>query len=171
MLVALTIPRWHRAPVPVSHVVLVVSVLSALLAVSLRLGLRPLQAPPTSAQLGIATLIGAIAAPFLFAILPIAGSDVQHLPGVSDTSATAWCFGIGAFVGVLVVVGLRALDRGAHGSRSAALFAAAAGGLAANVALELHCALTVRSHLVIGHAGVALALLLAYGLFPRRGER
>jgi len=44
-----------------------------------------------------------------------------------------------------------------------AFVAAAAGGLAANLALELHCPIHAPAHLLLGHASVGFALTLVYG--------
>ncbi|HVU02214.1 MAG TPA: hypothetical protein VHE30_10690 [Polyangiaceae bacterium] len=164
-------PRWHHAEVPVARVALVVSVLLSLLAVALRLALRPLQAPAPAPSVGmLGFLLGALA-PVVFALLPVGGPAVSEPPGVSPGRAIAWCFGAGAIVGGLAVALLRALDRGAHGSSGAALLAATAGGLVANTVLELHCAITDRTHLLLAHAGVALAIVLVYGILFRPRPR
>lgn len=161
------LPRGRFAPMPMDRVVLVVTVLAALLALALRLGLRPLQAAAPSAALSLVGFVGGVVAPFLFALGPTP-APFYGIPGITFAQMTVGCFVIGSVTGALVVVALWALDRGGHRSREAALFAATAGGLAANAALELHCPATDLPHLVLGHASVALALVLAYGAIPRR---
>ena len=161
-LVAVTMPRTRFAPLPADRVVLVVTVLAALLAVALRLGLRPLQVAPPGTALSVVGFVAGLVAPFLFALGP-SPSPFGDIPGVTFVQATVGCFVLGALVGGFVVVGLRLLDRGGHRSREAALFAATAGGLAANAALELHCPATAPAHLLLGHASVALVLVLVYG--------
>lgn len=163
--IAVTMPRGRFAPVPMNRVVLVVSVLGALLALTLRFGLRPLQTPPPAPMVALACFLGGLIAPFLFALGP--SMEAIDLPNASVAGARG-CFYVGAAIGALVIVALRALDRGAHRSRNAALFAATAGGLAANAALELHCPSTAPAHLLLGHASVALALVLVYGAFSRQ---
>ena len=112
--------------------------------------------------LALVGFVAGLVAPFLFALGP-SPSPFGDIPGVTFVQATVGCFVLGALVGGFVVVGLRLLDRGGHRSREAALFAATAGGLAANAALELHCPATAPAHLLLGHASVALVLVLVYG--------
>lgn len=169
-LIGVTLPRGRFAPMPIDRVVLVVTVLGALLALTLRLGLRPLQAAPPSAGLSLACVVGGLLLPFLFALVPFS-TKVAGIPGVSFARITSGCFFLGATAGTLVVVALRALDRGAHGSRSAVLLAATAGGLTASAALELHCPATAPAHLLLGHATVALVLVLVYGAVSRQSAR
>jgi hypothetical protein len=169
-IIGVTLPRGRFAPWPMSRVVLVVSVLAALLALTLRFGLRPLQAAPPPVGLSVACFAAGLLAPFLFALGPFP-TRFEGIPGVSFAEATSGCFVLGGVTGALVVLALRALDRGGHRSREPALFAAAAGGLAANAALELHCPATAPAHLLLGHATVALTLVLAYGVLWRQRAR
>jgi hypothetical protein len=163
--IAVTLPRGRFAPVPMNRVVLVVTVMGALLALTLRLGLRPLQVPPPPPRVAIACFLGGLLAPSLFAFGP--SMEAVDTPSAGIAGARG-CFFIGAAIGALVVIALRVLDRGAHRSRGAALFAATAGGLAANAALELHCPSTAPVHLLLGHASVALVLVLVYGSLSRQ---
>ncbi|HEX7668562.1 MAG TPA: hypothetical protein VF395_03215, partial [Polyangiaceae bacterium] len=167
--IGVTLPRSRFGPMPPSRVVLVVTVLAAVLALTLRLALRPLQAAPLSRTLSGVCFAAGLVLPLLFAAGPFP-TEFALSPGVSFVSAALGCFLLGAITGGLVVVLLRALDRGAHGSRRMALLAATAGGLAANAALELHCPVTAPAHLLVGHAAVALALVLFYGAFTRQSS-
>ena len=64
---------------------------------------------------------------------------------------------------------LRAFERQRE---PAFLWAAGAGAVAANLVLQLHCPVTARGHLLLGHFGVALiALLAALLLGARRAKR
>jgi hypothetical protein len=77
------------------------------------------------------------------------------------------CLAIGLAIGALFYGVLALLDRG--GSYRAPAMAVAS-GLAANLALQLHCPVTAPLHMVVGHLGVAL-LLVAAALFLRGRSR
>ena len=159
--IAVAAPRAARGPVPTEHVLLVVTVLSTLLAVALRFGLRPCNAHRRVLGVLLAGLGAALLAPVVCAFLPSAVST--GIPeGVSSLHAASRCFATGVLSGAAVIAALFALDRGEHRSPTVALLAAAAGGLVANAALELHCAVTAPAHLLLGHASVSLALAVAY---------
>jgi hypothetical protein len=168
---ALATPRAAYGPVPVTRVVLVVTVLATLLALAVRLGLRPVQAPPVRRGAVVGSFLAGLLSPLVFALLPRSGPVVEVGAGIGDATAMLVCFALGLAPGVLVVLALRWLDRLGHGSRSAALLAAAAGGLAGNAALELHCPVTAPVHLLLGHATVGFALAAGYALVHRRGRR
>jgi len=138
---------------------LVMTTLAVGLAVALRLGLRPLQEPPPGRDWVRAVLGGSLGLPVVLALLPSAVPD----PVLPFAAAAGKCLALGAILGSCVVVAMRALDRGGHASPRVAFVAAAAGGLAANLALELHCPIHAPAHLLLGHASVGFALTLAYG--------
>jgi hypothetical protein len=169
--VAIEMPRSAFGPVPTARVVLVVTVLSALLALTLRLGLRALHTLPPSRRAVLVTFAAAFAAPFAFALLPAAGPAMAVGGSSGAVRASLGCFVIGAATGALLVVSLWALDRGAHRSRDIVLLAAAGGGLVGNAALELHCPATSPGHLLLGHASIGLVLAAAYLLARRRTFR
>lgn len=167
LLTLLLTPRTNFAPLPVLRVVLAVTVLSVLVLAVVRLGLRPLQTPQPRPTAVTFALIVALGVPVLFSVLPtteVARVDVP-VPGVPQSVAIGVCFAFGAFVAALLVMSLRILDRGAHESRVSALLAAAAGGLAGNLALELHCPVTNPAHLLSGHATIGFVFVAAYALF------
>lgn len=164
---AVGIPRTRFAPIPVERIVVVLGALSVLAAMLLRVGLRPahVPAPPDRSLLAI---IGAgLLLPVATALLPAGAHSFDHYVQYTQTQATVGCFIIGAFTGVLVLLVLRVLDRHAHDSRPAGVLAAVTGGVAGNLALELHCPITAPAHLLLGHATVGLMLVLAYG-FARK---
>jgi len=66
-----------------------------------------------------------------------------------------------------VLLAARLLDRGAHAGLGRRLLAAAAAGLAADLALELHCPIDDPGHLLAGHAAVGVALAAACALLRR----
>lgn len=159
-------PRSRFAPFPLERMALVAPVLAVLAIALARLALRPLQEPAASRR-WIAVALGmALGVPVLFALLPTVPPLVA-VPGIPPEVATRVCFAAGAMVGLLVLVALRALDRGSSPSFSL-LIAAGAGGVAASLALELHCPITAASHLLLGHASVGVVLVAAGALFVAR---
>jgi hypothetical protein len=150
-------PRSRLAPVPITRVVVVVSVLSVLFALAVRLVLRPMQSPPASRRTLSLSLLAGLAVPFVFAAIP----QETHASAAFGSSALR-CFLIGGALGAGLLGLLFAFDRGELSARSTGFLAAAAGGLAANAALELHCASTDPLHLVLGHATIGVALLALY---------
>lgn len=166
LLTIVVTPRTQFAPLPLVRVVLTVSVLSVLLIALVRLGLRPLQAPPSRRIAVTFAIAVALVVPVLFSVLPTpeAGRVDVPVPGVPPAVATGVCFVLGALTAALLVLALRILDRGAHGSRISALLAGAAGGLAGNLTLELHCPVTNPAHLLPGHATIGFVFVAAYAL-------
>jgi hypothetical protein len=133
-----------------------------------RLALRPLHVAPPSNTVTRVAVIAAFGLPILLAFLPVPPDlRVTEAPHHSHAAAAFGCFALGAAAGALLVAALRALDRGAHAARRSAIFAAAAGGLAGNLALALHCSINSIEHLLLGHATVVLALVFGYSLFRR----
>ena len=127
---------------------------------SLRLALRPVyQAPAPSWLLPLIASLSlcGLAAVYMMPALP--ALDAAHVPEPGLDAAlhlAAPCLGIGLLI-TLGLVGLWwLLDRG--GARRG-LAAAAAAGLTANLALQLHCPITAPGHLLLGHLGVALVIL------------
>lgn len=166
LLTVVVTPRTDFAPLPVLRVVLTVSVLSVMVLAVVRLGLRPLQTPLPRRTAVMFVLAIALGVPVLLCVLPTpetARVDVP-VPGVPQSVAIGVCFAFGALTAALLVLALRILDRGAHESRMSALLAAAAGGLAGNLALELHCPVTNPVHLLPGHATIGFVFVAAYGL-------
>ncbi len=167
-LVAALMPRTHFAKVPVERAALVLASLAVLLALSIRFELRPLQLPPPSPRTKAGLFVGGLLLPIAFAFLPVPESlAFTRYTQITDQQATIGCFIIGCVTGALFVAGLSALDRGKLRSRRAALFAGVMGGVAGNLALELHCPITSPAHLLLGHATVGFALLFACALLPR----
>jgi hypothetical protein len=72
------------------------------------------------------------------------------------------CFPLGLLVATCLVGLLRLLDRSAHRSGGTALLAVGAGGIAANLALMLHCADARVEHVLPVHASIGIILALIY---------
>lgn len=129
--------------------------------VALMFSLRPLhQAPmPPLAQ---SLLVGG---PIVLAL----GLSLWPTASVQATATDALrgaipCLMYGLAVAVPVYVVTRILDRG---SRLTGLLAALAAGLSANVVLMTHCPTAGPDHMVLGHFGVIVGLLLAYAAWSR----
>ncbi len=73
-----------------------------------------------------------------------------------------YCFFIGSAVGWSLVLLLRALDRGGHEDRTAALLAVGVASLATNLALQFDCPETGAAHRFTCHATIGLSLGLQY---------
>jgi hypothetical protein len=158
-------PRSKYGPVAIERVLLTVSVFAVLVLAVARVVLRPFQAPEATRRALWLAGIGALAVPVLFALLP-AGESFAHLP---HHVAFGTCFFGGLATGAVFVAALHLLHREHRAARSTALLAAAAGGLAGNLALELHCPITTSEHLLASHASVGFALVLGIWLV-RRGR-
>jgi len=132
--------------------------------------LRPLYLPPAPSWLTRGLVVLGVLAPFAIALW--SGSmPAPDAPGGFAARYGVSCFAMGAGIGVALLLVARALDRGGHRAAPGALLAAAAAGLAANVALDLHCASLELGHLAVGHAGVAVVLVAAYAMIRRAGGR
>jgi hypothetical protein len=80
---------------------------------------------------------------------PAAGADL--------ISTALRCFSFGVAITLPVFLVSRLLDQ--RVTRAAALLSAAAAGLTANLALQLHCPITSPAHLVAGHCTVAFVFI------------
>ncbi len=142
-------------------------VVSALFAVALVLGvdgaLRVLGRPqPRPALLASASLC-VLVMPFLVASLPppvdlhpasLEGAGADFAPSALK------CFLYGVLISLAPALLLWLTSRDDRPPLSVVLFAAGAAGIAANLALHAHCAITHPGHLLVGHATVGLCWLL-----------
>jgi hypothetical protein len=163
---------WSRradfAVYPAPALLVAVGSSCLLLGALLAIGLRPLQRALSPRWQRYALTAAALALPVILAARPQAHLD--HPLSVAGTGAdflprAAACFSYGSLLAIPLVVLCWALDRGEHRSLPNALLAAAAAGIGANLALELHCPITHPLHLLAGHASVGLALVVGYALF------
>jgi hypothetical protein len=160
--------RPDLAVYPVGRMLAVILVAGGAVAASLLLALRPSHRPPppswaapASAGLGLLGLVVVYMQPALPEL------DPAHAPASGLESAlhqAAPCLGIGLLIAFALYALWSLLDRG--GARRG-LAAAAAAGLTANLALQLHCPITAPAHLLLGHLSVAL-VILAVALVARR---
>ncbi len=71
------------------------------------------------------------------------------------------CLGYGVAIAVPILLVAGVLDRGEHRGRPRVRLAAVGAGIAGLVGLELHCPIQLQEHLMIGHAPIVLAMLVA----------
>ena len=162
----LVTPRADLAVYPMERMGLVLLPLLVLALLAFRLGLVRLDRPAAAAWKIGGGLGLALAVPIVLAALPAAasfhpasGGGIGH-----DLVPKALaCFLFGAITGLPVLVLLRWLDRGSRDSLVPALFAAAAGAIAGNFALQLHCPIVHPHHLLLGHGSVILGLVPVAG--------
>ena len=72
--------------------------------------------------------------------------------------------GMGLLFGLPVYAIVRLFDRG---NTFGSLVAAAAAGLAGNMLLKMHCPVDSTSHVLLGHASVAVLFVVGLGLVHR----
>ena len=110
-------------------------------------------------------LLAALALPFLVAFAPATEASRAFGP-----EGALGCFGYGALLTLPTAALLWAFDRDDRLSARTVCLSAAALGLSANLALELHCPSGNAVHLVLGHASVGVAWLVVWA-FTRRLSR
>lgn len=149
---------------------------SALLALSIALvmllfgTLRPLHrpAPPRwTTWVALAASIGVPIALALFERGVVPGTPPQIAAAATSPLMALRCFAFGALVAVPVLLLWRALDRAPKGTADRLLLGAGGAGIAANLALQAHCAIAHPLHLLAGHATVVLAYLAGAAITAR----
>ena len=169
MMTAIAMPPTDWSSVQEPRVLLGMLALTVLFGAAVIVATRPLQLPelPRWKVVTLATL--SVAATFVLAVT-VAG---EPMPGHEHGSVWAHaspCMYMGLLAGIPVYGIARLLDRGAF---LAPLLAAAAAGLAGNVALQIHCPMADPWHNLAGHASVALLFVGGMLLLERvlaRGE-
>jgi hypothetical protein len=164
---------WARPDLPVYpafRLALGALVIVVILVVQLALALRPLSRPPLPGWVSPAAIAGALGA--LVALYGLPAPHLAHpasvqAPGMQALIARALpCLAFGLFFALASYGLLRVLDRGGTDKARRALLAAAYGGLVANLLLMFHCPVTAPAHLMLGHLGVAVLLLLGVAAQP-----
>jgi len=158
-------PRPDLAFYPMTAMLSEVMAYGLVLGLGSHFALRPLQrrAPPH----WLAACVALLALGVPVALASLAPAHMAHDASLAGVGAAfvpraLGCFGFGAGLGVLLLVWLRALDRGAHGAGAVVIVAAPLAGLGGNLVLHLHCPITHPAHLFAGHVTVGFALLFAY---------
>ena len=110
----------------------------------------------------VGLLLGALALPFLIALAP--ATDASRAFGPEGALG---CFSYGALLTLPTAVLLWAFDRDDRLSLRTVCLSAVALGLSANLVLELHCPSGNLQHVLLGHASLGIAWLLAWALIRR----
>ena len=136
------------------------------LAIALAFG-KELSDSPRGEALGdhLGLLVFALAVPVLAAFAP--ATEVSRSVHAGGLSGALGCFGYGALLTLPIGLLLWALDRDDRPSLRTVCLSAAALGLAANLLLELHCANGDTTHVLLGHASLGAAWLLAWTVTRR----
>lgn len=165
-------PRVDLGLYPPLRMALALGLLSIAGLSTLSFSLRGLHRPRLSPRgLMALVILAGLAVPFALALLPPAHSP--HPAALQGAGSDLWsraaeCFFLGLALATPVVLMARALSRDAHHRPLMALLAAAAAGITANLALQLHCPIVHPIHLVLSHASVAATALLGYAVVLRR---
>lgn len=137
--------------------------LFAILIASIAIALRSLTRPSLRAPALAVTVAVSLAVPLLIAVLPGGGRPMSPIPRetLGPLTPAHWsaglpCMWFGIAVGVCVYAASRVFDR----SRTRAPWlAVAAAGVAANMALVLHCPSPDVAHKLTGHASIGFVFL------------
>jgi hypothetical protein len=156
--------RADLAVYPSELFLLAMAAAGAVIGLGVVVELWPLHRRPLRPLLGRASVALALLVPFVLAMGPVHTAHPASLEGTgADFIPRAGaCFLYGSVFGAPFVALLWALDRSAQARPATALLAALLAGVAANLALLVHCAITAPAHLALGHATVGAALALAY---------
>ncbi len=127
---------------------------AALLALVVSRALRPLHRAMEPAGREMAVAAACLAVPFIAALMP----PHPLLRSVETAGSDGNCLALGVLLGAAVVLLMRALDRAPESSFRSAMLVAAAGGLAANLALVFYCRRPYPLHLAIEHAPIGVLL-------------
>lgn len=133
--------------------------LAAIAVLTVVVALRPIQQPALPRWSVVAAIVISLGIPIALEALGPLLVDTPPAPGgllgLFVESPPPWrCFGLGVALALPVVIVVAFLDRGARASST--VLAAAAAGLAGNIALDAHCRSADPLHLVLGHALVVL---------------
>jgi len=154
----------HRAdfsqyPLPRVGLLLCVYLLAIVLAFGHELSESP---RPNAVRDYAGLLVFGLAVPILAAFAP--ATEVSRQAGAEGALG---CFGYGALFTLPIAGLLWALDRDERPSIRTVCLCAAALGLSANLLLELHCGNGNPVHVLLGHASLGLAWLLAWATARR----
>jgi len=139
--------------------------------------LRPLYKPQPNHRVLWAVLGLGLALPWILSLQPAALSEqtpAASVAAASDLSRAARCFFFGTEMALPALLMLATLGRRHSGFPGFAILPATAAALAGLVGLELHCPVASPSHLLMGHAPIAVVLpllLLLPGLWSHRRRR
>jgi len=160
-LVAVLTPRADLATMSRLRLIAAMTGYTALAFAAMQVALRPLSQPAATERTGRLLIVAGLALATGFALAPLAsGASITDL-GMGFGSMAMDCFGFGSMLALPLLGFGWALDRGGYFVGSRLLLLGAAGGLAGNLFLELHCDILLPAHLLAGHVTVVVALLAA----------
>jgi len=175
LLVALLVPRGDLSVYPIVRLITIATLLVLLSVVALSVKLRPLHRPPLPTGVATALLIGAVIVVAVDVALPPAHAlqpASLEGTGIDFLRRAAGCLCAGLLIGLPVLIGVGFLDRGARGSTANDLLAPLLAAVAGYLALDLHCPLVSRAHLLVGHASLLLVFPVVFvALFGRHSRR
>src|SRR5262249_22917368 len=124
--------------------------------------LWPLQRPALPRWVGPLALALSLALPLALCLTPIHAAGAASLAPPDFLRAASGCFRYGLVNGAPLLVLLYAVDRRSQSAWWFPLLGGALGGLAANLALLVHCPVSEPLHLLWGHASVSMVSALVY---------
>lgn len=176
VVVGLVRHRHNLSEYPLDRLLVELGVLVGLALVSAWMWIRPLHRPQPNHRVLWAVLGGGLVFPWILSSLPAALPEppTVFLAGSSDLSRAGSCFLFGAATALPALLMLAGLGRRRSAFPGFAILPATAAALAGLVGLEIHCPIASPSHLLMGHAPIALALplfLVLFGLWPHGSRR
>jgi hypothetical protein len=176
VVVGLVRHRHNLSEYPPGRLLVELGVLGGLALAASWLWLRPLYRPQPNHRVLWAVLGIGLVLPWILSSLPTALPDLPtaSLAGSHQLSRAGSCFFFGVATALPALLMLIGLGRRRSAFPGFAILPATAAALAGLVALEIHCPVASPSHLLMGHAPVALALpllLVLSGLWCERSPR
>jgi hypothetical protein len=155
--------------VPLSVLVTLVVVLSALILAGVRLVLRPLQEPSLGLKERALLALFMLAAPVALSFAqPDTGHSAGfHGQGVDLFIKAAACTAHGMVLAAVMIVGLFLLDRRLLRASWAPVLAGALSGVVATLGLQLHCPIPHSAHWLLGHATVGFVVLVGFATYRK----
>jgi hypothetical protein len=156
---ALAAPRTDLSVYPLPRLVTIAACLILFSAGALSVKLRPLHRPALPSGLAAALLVAAIV---------VIGTDIALPPAhavpaasLAETGAdfarrAAGCLSVGFLIGLPALLAAGWLDRTRHARGATGWLSPLLAAVAGYLALDLHCPLVARAHLLVGHAGLLL---------------
>jgi hypothetical protein len=151
-------PRADLASYPRGRMALSIVLLSAVAAVASWRLLRPLHLPPPPLWSSRLLLIAGVTLPCVLAALPLDHAGANAGTGAGFAVGCGKCLAFGGALGFPALLLALLLRRAPVDGAAVSALGGVAAGLAANVALGLHCPVSDPAHIVSGHALLVVLL-------------